>query len=579
MIVALAGLSILACNKEEAIQEEETPSVDGYTYTIAVAGETKSFLDEDHMAWQTGDEIGWFTDQAGHSAINMGVDPRNFQVSSAAAMAAGAIIYAYAPYKAGDQSKTAAPLSIPTAQDGVISDAMPMVSLPITLESDMAAATNTTAGQASFINLGAVIEYNIYTTNAGYNAEKVQSVQFTATSSIAGDFSVDLTTVAENAIPTPSGLTEDTVISTLANVTTVGSSKANGIKVYQVIAPGTLSGTITVTTDAAVYTYPVSDKLFTRGKIKKLNADLASANATRIRRTEDLLTAHQWVLMGVKEVGTFVNTVAGNKLTLNSNYSMSFDCTAHGDKTYDYWAGGLMTPSTTGMSWAISEDAGKEYLTVTNGFLLVSIFTDSNTVYEIKELTQNTLIVDYYADYSWGGETWTLVFETADSYTSFNEYYHDIVSGDWGVDSSLPGTAYYLDSGLTNPDTLDGATWTWSVINNNNDAFDAGGYFTWATDWTFQIGSYWQKISDFILSSDSFPGTITRVAINFENEADTNFDISCKVGEIAFGSTVTNHVASPVVFYGIGSGDIAISFHSKGITPAWLYSISVDYLE
>ena len=279
MMVALAGLSLLACNKEQQNQPE--PVVNEYTYTIAVDADTKAYLDGDHMTWQTGNQIGWFTDKAGSSEINMATDPRSFQVNSTAAMAAGATIYAYAPYKAGEQSKTEAPLSIPTAQDGIISDAMPMVSLPIALAADMAAATDTPAGQASFLGLGAIIEYNVYTTSGTYGTEKVQSVQFTSDSNIAGNFTVDLTTVAENAIPAPSGLNQKTVTSTLATATTVGDSKANGIKVYQVIAPGDFTGDVIVYTDKASYRFHISSaKTFTRGKIKPLNVDLKNGVRT-----------------------------------------------------------------------------------------------------------------------------------------------------------------------------------------------------------------------------------------------------------------------------------------------------------
>ena len=338
MMVALAGLSLIACNKEQ--QNNPEPVVNEYTYTIAVDANTKAYLDGDHMTWQSGDQIGWFTDKAGSSEINMATNPRRFQVNSTAAMAAGAKIYAYAPYTTAG-TVDAAPLSIPTTQDGIISDAMPMVSLPIALADDMAADTNTPVGQASFLGLGAVIEYNVYTTEAAYGTEKVQSVQFASTSNIAGDFTVNLTTVAEDAIPTPTGLDQKTVTSTLATATTVGADKEHGIKVYQVVAPGTWSGTITVTTNMAIYTYAIVDKIFTRGKIKPLNVNLASGNATRLAKStiESQLKSTTWVLKDVKEDGTSITSAIGNKLTFTDG-GMAFNCSANGGKTFDHTIAG-----------------------------------------------------------------------------------------------------------------------------------------------------------------------------------------------------------------------------------------------
>lgn len=440
-MVALAGLSLLACNKETAPipEEEKTPVVQEYSYTIAVDADTKAYLDGDHMTWETGNQIGWFTDKAGHSAINMSTDPRSFQVNSTSVMAAGATIYAYAPYTT-EGTVTAAPLSIPTTQDGVITNAMPLVSLPITLAADMDAGTDTPAGQASFLGLGAIIEYNVYTSEDAYGTEKVQSVQFTSTSNIAGDFTVNLTTVAEDAIPAPSGLDQKTVTSTLSTATTVGDSKANGIKVYQVVAPGDYTGDVIVYTDKASYRFHIaSAKTFTRGKIKPLNVDLKKGS--RIARP----------------------------------------------------------------------------------------------------------------------------------------YSHSFAIGDWGIGSDPTGHPdgdYYMDWGLVNPDVLDGASWTWDVIDNSNSDFDAGGFFKYL-DWpTIQIGSYGQKISDFILSSNSFPGTIKKVSINLE--VDGNIDISCKVGGNSFGSSV-NLVAGTAEFTGSACGVVAITLHSSVLTPAWLYNVAVEY--
>ena len=591
IMVALAGLTFIACNKEkDALPEEETtPAVEEFTYTIAVVADTKAYLNGDHMTWQSGDQIGWFTDKAGSSEINMSADPRNFEVSSTAAMAAGDMIYAYAPYTTAG-TVDAAPLSIPTAQDGVITDAMPMVSLPIALTNDMAASTDTPVGQASFLSLGAIIEYNVYTSDDTFGAEKVESVQFTSTSNIAGDFTVNLTTVAEDAIPAPSGLDQKTVTSTLATATTVGDSKANGIKVYQVIAPGTWSGTITVTTDIATYSYAITDKEFTRGKVKPFNVDLASVNATRVRRTEYLLSSTSWVLKGVNENGVRRLSSTGNTITFNSNHSVVMDFSVNKGKTYDHtWKGTLIDPSslygwdTSSMTWAISSSLGNEYIDIDEGYMLVYVQGDQGLDYgnyriNTLDATHLTVSIETY------GETWTLLFEAAESPASLEiPYWHTFSNGDFGICPSYwhdgsPGWTeglYYAE--LTKPYTLSGASW------NITDA----GYFEWVGtseetgNWRhgIQLGTGAMAVSSFVLSSSSFTGTITKVTLGYNSGIidASSLSVSCTVGGNAFGTPVVHGEGEyEAVFEGSASGEIRISVSSSTNGAIYLYYLAIQ---
>lgn len=415
LIVALAGLSLFACNTKADVEPQvEMPAVGGYTYTVAVTGDTKASIDVDHMAWAEGDQIGWFTDKAGYSEINMEANPRTFQVSSEGPLAEGSVVYAYAPYVEAE-SADAVTLSIPAFQDAVMTDAMPMVSLPIEVSADLTAGAP--VGEASFLNLGAVICYNIYTTNADYAGETIQSVAFTADANIAGNFTVDLTAVSAENLPEISGLTDATVVSNTE--ATPGLTKEEGVVVYQVIAPGTWSGTVTVTTDVATYEYTVDSKVFERAVIKPLNIDLASENAVRaldLQRVERLLYASQWELTAVLEVGNPVTSAVGNKVKLNSDYSMEFDCTANEGKTYDHsWEGGFIDPYVyyegveEPMSWCVWEDEGVPYLGVNCGYLLIWLQDGIWWAeYKITELTDTNLTVETVV--SWG-DTWSLVFE------------------------------------------------------------------------------------------------------------------------------------------------------------------------
>ena len=183
-IIAFAGLSLFACNKEIEQPENKIPSGETYTYTIAIDDGTKSYLDGDHIAWDDDDAyysvIGWFAtgtynsypvETSGRSSVDIYSTPRNFTINSDYKIEIGSNIYAYYRnssdclsdrYSTVMGSKDAAPLSIPVTQSGVINNAMPMVSLPIPVTSPIDKYTYETIGAARFVNLGAVIQYNIY---------------------------------------------------------------------------------------------------------------------------------------------------------------------------------------------------------------------------------------------------------------------------------------------------------------------------------------------------------------------------------------------------------------------------------
>lgn len=418
MIVALAGLSLFACNKEivEPSAEENKSSEDLYTYIIAIDEGTKAYLDGDHMAWDEHDGIGWCAFSGsygnrycGYSEINM-TTPRTFSITSPISIDYGGHIYACAPCS-GINDSGEATLFIPFEQYGVIKDAMPMVSLPIDVTVTIPNNTTTPVGVAQFINLGAVIQYNVYTSNPDYDAEKIQSVTFTAETAIAGDFDVDLTAVSESSIPSPSFniySSYNSVTSRLDYQEVPGSSKTDGIKVYQVVAPGTLSGTVTVTTDAATYSYPIANIAFNRSSIKTLNVDLASANATRrtLADYEPLLTAHEWYLVSVAQSdGTDITQNAGDILTLNADRSLSVTCNTPADMVFDYmnnmWVDyrlGYSSWDGVTREWALSGIYGAwPVIDFTEYAYPLAIVTDCTygQSYYIVSLTNSTLVLQY----------------------------------------------------------------------------------------------------------------------------------------------------------------------------------------
>ena len=418
---------MLACTKEVELNPEEGSEV--YSYTIAIDEGTKMFLDGDHMAWQEDDYIYWFAisgsygyESNGSSVINMNTDPRTFSVSSPISIDAGGYIYACAPSAWG--TKDEAHLSIPTDQndvDGAIHNAMPMVSLPISVTDRIKANTNTPVAETRFINLGAVIEYNIFDSSG--NDEYLQGVTFEATTPIAGEFTVNLTTVAEDNIPSISGLTEKAVNTIPYQSEIVGNSKANGLKVYQVVAPGTHSGTITVITNDAIYTYSVSGITFNRSSVKRLNVDLSSANATR-RSFADIeaeLAGREWVLSSVTIDGSDATYSAGDSMTLNADFSITYDCSANSGNVYDYsndqWLPYDFGPGTATREWYVSTDGKDLFLAFRDyGYpLIVDEWPDSERDYKIVSMTNTTLVLNHWASTNTGTSEFVITFTDANS--------------------------------------------------------------------------------------------------------------------------------------------------------------------
>ena len=429
-ILAAATVSFGACQdvadpEEPAVEEpavDEPVVKDSYSYTIAVGGDTRALFAGDCIAWEDGDMVSWFTDIEGASPVNMQNDPRTFTIRSSAPLAAGSKVYAYAPAGSTGQSKESVTMSIPAVQDNTgdyDADAMPLVAIPLEITDAMESDTDTPVGEIQFLNLGAMIRYDIFTSDEALGSEIIKSVSFVADSPVAGEFQVDLTGVSAESVPAPAELTYNEVVTYYGKG--VGCYRENAVPVYQIIAPGTWSGTITIQTDIATYEYTFAKGIeFPRSVLRPLVIDLASANAVRTPKPTfdsvvEKLTAVQWELKEVMEEGNPVATSAGNKLTFNVDYSLSFDCSANGGKTMDHtWMGDMIDPEAHGaisaMEWCVYSDDEDFYIGISSGYMLV-FCQDSEDwgEYRIVQLTDSLLVVVVEA---WG-EVWSLVFEAA----------------------------------------------------------------------------------------------------------------------------------------------------------------------
>jgi len=307
MIVAMTAVS---CSKVAGI--EENPQ---YTYRFAVVNEelpsVKSNMSDDHLVFETGDYLGFSLEKDGQivetqRTIIQTTDPRPiFGFTTNLQMTAGDRICVVSPrvlpidngnFNDRREPVNADPMqsiTIPLVQthkggkfDGA---AMPMVSVPFTFTKDMLVGADNQLQEVKFLNLGALLDFRVFSTDGTYQGEIVRDVIFEADKNIVGEFKINVQDVNpddENtlAIDLTSARAEGDLAAPLTNVArtesdaVVGADKDHSGSVRMVVAPGTYTGKVKVRTDKAYYVLNLSTaRTFDRNGIYPLGLDLAKA--------------------------------------------------------------------------------------------------------------------------------------------------------------------------------------------------------------------------------------------------------------------------------------------------------------
>lgn len=290
----LLAVGFVACAQKEEPLDDPSPippqeEMEGeYEYTFKLGSqEVKTTFDSNHVKWVADDLVGSYASTSLNKSTPVTIDGSgnpHITIRSSVALEAGDMVYAYYPYNSRNNSKEAdaITLEIPRNQVSGSADAMPMAALPFELKEEVPSYTNTEVGTLQFLNLGSVIQLNIYSSNPAFRGETIENVTFQAGTACAGSFTYDLTSSSPVAI---TGYEEtDVVVSgDGAHPVVVGSDKDHAGVFYIIVAPGTYSGTFKIRTSRADYTY-VSDKSreYERAGIKPLGINLGSANWTPV---------------------------------------------------------------------------------------------------------------------------------------------------------------------------------------------------------------------------------------------------------------------------------------------------------
>ena len=306
MIVAMTAVS---CSKVAGI--EENPS---YTYRFAVVNEelpsVKSNMSDDHLVFETGDYLGFSLEKQGEGIVEtqrtsiQTTYPRPiFGFTTSHQMTAGDRIYVVSPRVLPIDAGTARrepinadpmqSITIPLVQthkggkfDGA---AMPMVSVPFTFTKDMLVGEDNQLQEVKFLNLGALLDFRVFSTDGKYQNEIVSDVIFEADKNIVGEFKINVQNVNPDdektlAIDLTSARAEGEFAAPLTNVArtesdaVVGTDKEHSGSVRMVVAPGTYTGKVKVRTDKAYYVFNMSEaRTFDRNGIYPLGLNLDKA--------------------------------------------------------------------------------------------------------------------------------------------------------------------------------------------------------------------------------------------------------------------------------------------------------------
>lgn len=419
LLLTAGVFAFVSCNKEVEIKEQ--PEQETYVYTFGIGSAessdaiTRSVLSSDNnglfLSWESTDKLNsWAYSTVtnnysynNESSVNTGDDPVTFQIVSYRALNAGDMVYCRYPF-VSNAGSTPTSVSMTIAgsqsQNGTTynSSSMPMVSLPFEMPVNVSSQGNGKAGNVLFYNVGSLIEFDIFSPNGLYSSETIESVQFTSSSAIAGNFTMDLTAISASD-PSTLEITGYSVKSVTTNVEpgtlTVGNatSKSNAIKVYMVVAPGDYKGTVVVNTNEAQYTYSIASTLsFVRSGVRQLGLNLEKENVRKVVGLPDgdyVILAY-YASSGYKAMsgeangtrlgqesftlwnGTDASVSVENKnlVWTSKKTGTKYTLTNKGNgEKLDYGASGTASTSSSGKSLTITEGTGNNegMFTVTDG--------------------------------------------------------------------------------------------------------------------------------------------------------------------------------------------------------------------
>ena len=351
-----AAMSILAsCAKEESDPNSGKPAgpepdqTYEYVFSLNEAALTRATLADDTILFEEGDKLGVVAvtpekTTATEAEVFHAEGKANiaFKITQKKGIEKDGRVYAFYPVVGGSEStstpsETQVLLSIPTEQEQTEStydaDAMPLVSVPFTAEATLPTGRKNEAGQLTMTAVGAVAEFEIYSTFPGFESQEIVAVEWEA-EGLAGDFTWDF--ASEN--PSLGTLTGNKAKTAVETTKAVAATKAEAAKIYMVVAPGQHTGTIKVTTVAGEYTLTLAEALtLEAGKVTPIEVNLENTtwSESKIYRYRFAATAADELFGGLTQtVGFFAGEENIEKSLAEGAFTYDLDAPLAADASF-----------------------------------------------------------------------------------------------------------------------------------------------------------------------------------------------------------------------------------------------------
>ena len=531
MAIVAAASAIVSCSINE--QDVKVPE-EGFRYSFILDdAETRATLDNGGVLWETGDRVGMYLDgYTGYANIDVDASPKTVTLYSRNAIPANSYAYAYYPYAGDNNDKTKNKVVISNVQQGGGTSAMPMAGIPFLIEDEVTipegASSTSTSGVIKFLNLGSIIDFKIYSDE--YSGETVQYVTFkTDGAAVSGDAYIDLTGVDANDVASLAlnFLGENDYDYVKVNQEAeVTDSKDDATSIYMVVAPGTYSGTITIGTDVATYTFTFSNKTLARNGLKHYNMNLN--NATRVEEVVETVKSLPYSEPFTSNQGEFsienialpegqsslwsFNSSYGAKVTAyisNTNYasetwlvSPQIDLTsvAAAEITFDQCVNKFMGKD-DGTLW-IKKVGDENYTQVANTYPTVN-----GTWSSFEETTID--LADYV------GEKIVFAFKYVSTTTSAGTWEiknFSVAEKIYTTEFSMDAASISVEAGRTKSNNVtvnSGAAITYSSEDENIATVDQDGKVTGVAEGTTTINVHADANGNYPSGDDSFEVTVT----------------------------------------------------------------------
>ena len=284
----LLTTATLLCSCMQSTEVDTNIASTPFSFYVDFDGTRIEFSDENRYCWEGDEVLGTYITSTA-TTINVPAsvtlkDGRAICNTMVSGINSGDKLRVYYPWNELNDMNSFENLTvtIPTVQKQAKAgdfnvEYMPMVGSTITTDAS-AAPTVYMRPIAGFIRV------NIYSSTA--TAEKLLSVAYTDTNTaIAGNCSVDMTQIDTTGTIEINGSANSVTLS-VAEPYTVVTSLEQTEPLYMVLAPSRAEGTLRVTTDKAIYTYPNYSTNIERNKYYDLNIDLSKATVRQAIESE-----------------------------------------------------------------------------------------------------------------------------------------------------------------------------------------------------------------------------------------------------------------------------------------------------